>query len=631
MSIRRLDPILIDQIAAGEVIERPAAAVKELVENAIDAQASRIDIRIEQGGRRLIRIVDDGIGMGAEDLALAIERHATSKLPDGSLEKVSTLGFRGEALPSIGAVARLTITSRPRPPRSPDEQGPEGIGKEKSDTAHLIRVDAGRVEPVRPAAFGLGTRIEVEDLFHATPARLKFLKGDRAEAQAAAVVVKRLAMANPQVAFSLSGEHLSGLDLPAEVADAEGNARRISRILGRDFRENAVQVAGQRGTMRLSGLVSVPTFHRASALDQYLFVNGRPVRDKLLIGALRAAYADTITAGRYPVVALFLDLDPALVDVNVHPAKLEVRFRENEAVRSLLIGAIRDALSSAGHHASTRGGAAMLQRLHAHGLGHIPPAQAALAHSPERPLSFAFPTGYPAAHPESSAFQSQMPERATPGQGFAEAAGAAAAFAANPVATEAPFPPLGFARAQFHETYILAQTAEGVVIVDQHAAHERLVYERLKAARAGGGIPRQPLLIPAILDLDDTVIAGLLDAAPALAEAGLVLESFGPGAIAVQEIPAALIGADIALLVRNLAESLEDWGGAGSLDARSDYVLKTFACHHSIRAGRRLKLEEMDALLREMEATPGSGQCNHGRPTYIALGLKDLERLFGRS
>ena len=613
MLIRRLDPVLIDQIAAGEVIERPAAAVKELVENAIDAHASRIDIRIEQGGRRLIRIIDDGIGMGAEDLALAIERHATSKLPDGSLERVSTLGFRGEALPSIGAVARLTITSRARPSSASGRASSGASGQEKDNPAHLIRVDAGRVEPVRPAAFGQGTRIEVEDLFHATPARLKFLKGDRAEAQAAVLVIKRLAMANPGIAFNLAGDHLSGLDLSAEAPDAEGQSRRISRILGADFRENAVSVARERGAMRLSGLVSVPTFHRASALDQYLFVNGRPVRDKLLIGALRAAYADTITAGRYPVVALFLDLDPAMVDVNVHPAKLEVRFRESEAVRSLIIGGIRDALASAGHQASTRGGAAMLSRLQAHGLTHIP----------ERPLSFAFPTGYPAPSPAPAS----LPTPAV--SGFAEAAGVATTL--EPLPPETATPPLGYARAQFHETYILAQTGEGVVIVDQHAAHERLVYERLKKARAEGRIATQPLLIPAVVDLDEGTCASLLDLASALAETGLVIEPFGPGAIAVQEIPAALTGADIGRLVRDLAESLDEWGGAESLEARHDYVLKTFACHHSIRAGRRMKLEEMDALLREMEATPGSGQCNHGRPTYIALGLKDLERLFGRS
>lgn len=605
MPIRRLDPVLIDQIAAGEVIERPAAAVKELVENAIDAGARRIDIRLEQGGRRLIRITDDGIGMGPDDLALAIERHATSKLPDGSLERISTLGFRGEALPSIGAVARLSITSRTRSPA------------EHQNQAHLIRVDAGRVEPVRPAAHGEGTKIEVEDLFHATPARLKFLKGDRAEAQAAALVIKRLAMANPAIAFSLSGDHLSGLDLPAEAADAEGSARRIGRILGADFRENAAEVSGQRGVMRLSGLVSVPTYHRASALDQYLFVNGRPVRDKLLIGALKAAYADAMTVGRHPVVALFLELDPAMVDVNVHPAKLEVRFRENEAVRSLIIGAIRDALSAAGHHASTRGGTAMLSRLQAHGIMHIP----------ARPLSFAFPQGYAASPVPAPATPSSiaLPRETAQQYGFQEAA-------PEPeiAVREAP-PPLGYARAQFHETYILAQTEEGVVIVDQHAAHERLVYERLKKARANGPVPRQPLLIPAIVDLDDARIARFLEAADALAEAGLVIEPFGPGAIAVQEVPAALAGSDILSLMRDLADHLDEWGGAESFEARQDYVLKTFACHHSIRAGRRMKLEEMDALLREMEATPGSGQCNHGRPTYIALGLKDLERLFGRA
>ncbi len=601
MPIRRLDPILIDQIAAGEVIERPAAALKELVENAIDAGASRIEIRLEQGGRRLIRVIDDGIGMDQEDLALSIERHATSKLPDGRLERVSTLGFRGEALPSIGAVARLAITSRAR----------------GNAAAHLIRVDTGRVEPPQPVAHGAGTRIEVEDLFHATPARLKFLKGDRAEAQAAALVVRRLAMANPGVGFQMSGDHLSGLDLAPETRDAEGAARRIARILGAEFRANAAPVAARRGPMQLSGLVSLPTFHRAGTLDQYLFVNSRPVRDKLLIGALRAAYADTMASGRHPVVALFLDLDPESVDVNVHPAKLEVRFRESEAVRGMIIGAIRDALAAAGHQASTRGGAAMLARLQAQGLTHIP----------ERPLSFAFPGGYPAALVAAAS----QAERAQP-YGFAEAGRAAATLAqVEPAAGETGFPPLGYARAQFHETYILAQTAEGVVIVDQHAAHERLVYERLKAARASGVIASQPLLIPAIVDLDEATIARLLDAAPALAEIGLVIEPFGAGAIAVQEIPAALAGADVVALVRDLAESFEDWGGVGNLEARRDYVLKTFACHHSIRAGRRLKLEEMDALLREMEATPGSGQCNHGRPTYIALGLKDIERLFGRS
>lgn len=601
MPVRQLDPVLIDQIAAGEVIERPAAAVKELVENAIDAGARRIDIRLEQGGRRLIRVTDDGMGMPPDDLALAIRRHATSKLPDGQLDRILTLGFRGEALPSIGAVARLQLTSRTR-----ESEG------------HAILVDAGQVGPIRPAAMAPGTRVDVTDLFFATPARLKFLKGDRAEAQAAALVVRRLAMAHPEIAFSLAGDHLSGFDLPAEAAGEAGLKRRIARLIGDDFAENAAPVAGERLGYRLGGFVSLPTFHRASALDQYLFVNGRPVRDKLLIGALKAAYADSLMAGRHPVVALFLELDPAAVDVNVHPAKLEVRFRESEAIRGLMISAIRDALAGMGHQASTRGGEAMLQRLRAQGLGHIPPA------APARPLSFVFPEPRLTAYPVTSAATSP------PVGMFSEPAFHSEAMQAGAEERIAD-PPLGHARAQFHETYILAQTRDGVVIVDQHAAHERLVYERLKKARASGSIPRQPLLIPAIIDLPEPAIAALVEQADALADAGLVIEPFGTGAVAVHEVPAALAGADLVMMIRDLADHVAEWGGAESLSARQDHVLKTFACHHSVRAGRRLRLEEMDALLREMEATPGAGQCNHGRPTYVELSLKDLERLFGRA
>ncbi|MCZ8182365.1 MAG: DNA mismatch repair endonuclease MutL [Beijerinckiaceae bacterium] len=605
MPVRQLDPVLIDQIAAGEVIERPAAAVKELVENAIDAGARRIEIRLEQGGRRLIRVTDDGAGMPPEDLALAIRRHATSKLPEGQLDRILTLGFRGEALPSIGAVARLQITTR--------AAGGEG---------HAILVDAGQVGPIRPAAMAQGTRVEVSDLFYATPARLKFLKGDRAEAQAAAVVIRRLAMAHPGIAFTLSGDHLSGFDLAAEAPGEEGLRRRIARLIGEDFTGNAATLAAERNGFRLSGLASLPTYHRASALDQYLFVNGRPVRDRLLIGALKAAYADSLMAGRYPVVALFLELDPAGVDVNVHPAKLEVRFRDAEGIRSLMIAGIRDALAGMGHQASSRGGEAMLQRLRAQGITHLGTGSL----PPPRPLSFVFP-------------DQRLPEwpvPAMPNAGFAEPARISEPVAARDpghadAGEDAACPPLGYARAQFHETYILAQTGEGVVIVDQHAAHERLVYERLKQARAEGAVPRQPLLIPAVIDLPEPAIASLLDQAGALAEAGLVIEPFGAGAIAVQEVPAALAGSDIVALLRDLADQVSEWGGSESLAARQDHVLKTFACHHSVRAGRRLRLEEMDALLREMEATPGSGQCNHGRPTYVSLSLKDLERLFGRS
>lgn len=590
MPIQRLSPLLIDQIAAGEVIERPAAAVKELVENAIDAEARRIDVVIEKGGRRLIRITDDGIGMRPDDLALAIERHATSKLPDGRLDQIATLGFRGEALPSIGAVARLTITSRAR--------GGEG---------NRIRVDAGRIEPTRPASLSSGTRVEVEDLFHATPARLKFLKGDRAEAQAVALVMRRLALAEPGVAFSLAGDHLTGFDLPAESPDEAGRTRRIGAILGREFIENSTSLLAGRDGLALSGRVSLPTWHRASAFDQYFFVNGRPVRDKVLIGALRAAYSDTIVSGRHPSVALFLTLDPGLVDVNVHPGKLEVRFRDAEAVRGLIVRAIRDALAREGHRAASRP-AAVLERFRA--------PEAAVPALPD--MGYRLFEDSPNRTAQVPAYRTAMP-------GFAEAPQASYA----PVETTA-VPPLGFARAQLHETYILAENAEGVVLVDQHAAHERLVYERLKRARNEGAITRQMLLIPAVVTLDPASTERLIAAAAMLEPLGLLLEPFGPETILVREVPGLLAHVDPAKLARETADTLAEWGGTEGLEARMDLVLKTFACHHSVRAGRKLKLEEMDALLREMEATPASAQCNHGRPTSIRLSRSDLDRLFGR-
>ncbi|MGL5445783.1 MAG: DNA mismatch repair endonuclease MutL [Rhabdaerophilum sp.] len=596
MSIQRLSPLLIDQIAAGEVIERPAAAVKELVENAIDAQARRIDVVIEQGGRRLIRISDDGMGMGPEDLALAIERHATSKLSDGRLDQISTLGFRGEALPSIGAVARLTITSRPRSPASGD------------DIAHRIRVDAGQIEPPRPASLSKGTRVEVEDLFHATPARLKFLKGDRAEAQAVAQVMRRLALAEPGVAFSLAGDHLSGFDFSAETVDESGRDRRIGAVLGREFVANAVAVSAERDSVRLSGLVSLPTWHRASAFDQYVFVNGRPVRDKVLIGALRAAYSDTIVSGRHPTVALFLTLDPAMVDVNVHPGKLEVRFRNGEAVRGLMVRAIRDALAREGHRSVSRPAAA-LERFR------VPP------HAPVLPGM-----GYRRFEPSADAIPlAPAPPMA---RGFAEAP--QATYAPPPPVETNAIPPLGFARAQVHDTYILAENAEGIVLVDQHAAHERLVYERLKRARIEGSLSRQMLLIPAVVTLDPASADRLVAAAAMLEPLGLSLEAFGPDTILIREVPGQLAHVDPTKLARETADTLAEWGGTEGLEARMDHVLKTFACHHSVRAGRKLRIEEMDALLRDMEATPASAQCNHGRPTSIHLSRADLERLFGR-
>lgn len=611
MPVRRLDPVLIDQIAAGEVIERPAAAVKELVENAIDAGARRIDVVVEKGGRRLIRITDDGSGMGPEDLALAIERHATSKLPEGRLDSIRTLGFRGEALPSIGAVARLTISSRPRAAtRSAEEPLPEGIGQREA-AGHRIRVDAGRVEPVRPAAIAPGTRVEVEDLFHATPARLKFLKGDRAEAMAVSQVMRRLALARADIAFSLAGDHIAGFDLAAQTADNAGLARRVEALIGTEFMENATRLEASHDQIGVSGFISLPTYHRATAEAQYFFVNGRPVRDRLLLGALRAAYADTIVSGRHSSVVLFLGLDPERVDVNVHPGKLEVRFRDSESVRNLLVRSIRDALAGEGHRAASRP-SALLERFRVN----------------ERAPMAALPgLGY-RRHADPPPAPVEAPPPVWLRGGMAEAQQAFGAKADEPETLA--IPPLGFARAQIGETYILAENAEGLVIIDQHAAHERLVYERLKRARAEGGIMRQMLLIPAVVTLDPAARDRLAAAADLLETLGLVVEGFGGDAILIREVPAALAHVDAGKLARETADTLAEWGGCEGLEARLDLVLKSFACHHSIRAGRKLRLEEMDALLREMEATPASAQCNHGRPTSVRLSATDLERLFGR-
>ena len=599
MPVRRLDPILVDRIAAGEVVERPASAVKELVENALDAGARRIEVVIEQGGRRLIRVNDDGAGMTASDLDLAVERHATSKIPDGDLSNISTLGFRGEALPSIASVAHLEIHSRPA-------AAPNG---------HMIRVDEGRKHAVAPAAHQGGTRIDVRDLFAATPARLKFLKSDRAEAQAVADVVKRLAMAHPQVRFALSGDNLTALEYAACPVGSEGLLTRIAQILGNDFRDNALEVDAEREAIRLTGFAGLPTYHRANALSQYLYVNGRPVRDRLLQGALRAAYMDYLPSDRHPALVLFITCDPRIVDVNVHPAKAEVRFRDPGLVRGLIIGALKQTLAAAMHRATTTGGDRTIDML-------------ARRNFPQAGLRPA-----PAANWDWRA----SPAAPAP-QGFGETG--QAAFSHMPSAdmrTHASVPapdlvdaPLGAARAQLHDTYIVAQTREGIVIVDQHAAHERLVYERLKHQRVETGIARQLLLIPVIVELDGGEVDRLLESSATLAELGLVVESFGPGAVAVSEVPALLRNGNIAGLVRDVADTLAETGSATSLERRLDHVLATMACHHSVRAGRRLSGEEMNALLREMEATPGSGQCNHGRPTYVELKLADVERLFGR-
>ncbi len=600
MTIRRLDPILADRIAAGEVVERPSAAVKELVENALDAGATRVDVTIEGGGQKLIRVIDDGDGMVEADLALCVERHATSKIPDGDLTNIATLGFRGEALPSIASVARLEIFSR--------ASGAEHGSK--------LRVEFGAVGALVPAALAQGTRVEVRDLFAATPARLKFLKSERSEAQAVADAVKRLAMANPGVRFSLGGEGLSGFDHQACPPGVEGLLARLTQVLGRDFRDNALAVEAERDGVKLWGFAGLPTWHRANSLAQYVFVNGRPVRDRQIAGAIRAAYMDYLSSDRHPSLALFLECPPRMVDVNVHPAKAEVRFADPGFIRGLVIGALKQSLARALHRATPSIAPAAIEKFTAG-------AQAGFFTRPAPARDWDWRAS--PAHPGSQA-------------GFDDAANDFydAAPAADARAHEiAPAPddlaaPLGAARAQIHETYIIAQTSDGLVLVDQPAAHERLVYERLKRARAENGVARQALLSPLVVDLNEADAARLVEAAPLLASLGLALEPFGPGAVAVHEAPAELKIAAIEPLLRDLADSLAEEGQAAPLEKKLDHVLATMACHHSVRAGRRLAPEEMNALLREMERTPGAGQCNHGRPTYVELKLADIEKLFGR-
>jgi DNA mismatch repair protein MutL len=605
MAIRLLPPDIVNRIAAGEVIERPASAVKELVENAIDAGARRIDVTLKDGGRDLIQVVDDGIGMTPEELTLAVERHATSKLPGNDLTHIATLGFRGEALPSIGAVGRLTLTSR----------------KQGAEEAWRLAVEAGAKGRPEPAALGQGTRIDLADLFFATPARLKFLKSTRSEFGHAEEVLQRLAMAHPEIAFSLSdGDRvvLRYAATPGLMTDGvAARLERLSAIMGREFAENALPIDAEREGHRLTGFIGLPTLNKATAARQFLFVNGRPVRDRLLQGAVRGAYQDFLARDRHPLVALFLDLPAEEVDINVHPAKAEVRFRDPGLVRGLIVGAARHALAAAGHRASTTVAAAAL--------GSFRPE----AQMPGRPGEPGWRGAWPASAPPRGLAEAAALAYA-PFEGFerpqarpleaheAETAGAPAGF------------PLGAPRAQVHETYIVAQTAEGIVIVDQHAAHERLVYERMKQALADGGVKRQGLLIPEVVELDPAAAERLAARAGELAELGLVLEPFGQGAVVVREVPALLGEVAVKSLVQDLADEIAEFGAALGLKERLEEVCGTLACHGSVRAGRRLNLAEMDALLRQMEATPHSGQCNHGRPTYVELKLADIERLFGR-
>ncbi len=606
MRIRELPETLINQIAAGEVIERPASAIKELVENAIDAGATRIEVATAGGGKSLMRVIDNGSGMSAQELEMAVRRHCTSKLETG-LDDIHTLGFRGEALPSIGSVAKLSITSR----RKGDDHGAE------------IAVHGGKLVPVKPAAANVGTVVEVRDLFFATPARLKFMKSERAESAAITEVVRRMAIAFPQIRFVLSGPDRSTIEFSST---GEDQLSRIAQVLGKDFKDNAIEINAERDSVELTGFAGVPTFNRGNAQHQYAFVNGRPVQDKQIMSALRAAYAETIPSGRYPVAVLSITIDPALVDVNVHPAKSDVRFRDPGLVRGLLIGAIREGLQREGMRASTSGAAAMVNAFRpGFGTGgHSSPQQAWTPQSsPYRPYS------------QPSLNESEGP--ATYQQsGFDAFAQPSARAEAAP--TEVPPPPpsptgmnLGAARAQLHENYIVAQTADGLVIVDQHAAHERLVFEAMRKALHDKRLASQVLLIPEIVDLPEDDCDRLMEHADALGQFGLAFERFGPGAIAVRETPAMLGEIDAAGMIRELADEIAEWNTANALSARLEYLAATMACHGSVRSGRRMVTEEMNALLRQMEATPGSGQCNHGRPTYIELKLADIERLFGRS
>ena len=607
--IRRLPPDAVNRIAAGEVVERPAAAAKELIENALDAGAQSIRVRIEGGGLTRLLVEDDGLGMSADELPVAIERHATSKLAadeDGHVDllDIRTMGFRGEALPSIGSVSRLGILSK-------------AVG---ADAAFEITVDAGRIDGPNPAPWsGLtssGTRVDVRDLFYATPARLKFMKTERSEAQAIADTVRRLALARPDVAFHLETDERTVIKLQAEQGDAsEARLRRLGAVLGKEFRENAVEIGAEREGVRVSGFAGLPTFNRGSAQHQYLFVNGRPVKDRLMVGVIRAAYQDFLARDRHPMAVLFLDLSPMQVDVNVHPAKTEVRFRDSGNVRGLMIGALRHALAAAGHRASTTVADAALGAATSHVAPSLPWNTGQARWSPARPVV------------ETQTYAGMSDNRPATFEAFGGAPSARVELAPD---ASADTPPLGVARAQVHETYIIAQTADGMVIVDQHAAHERLVYERMKAQMAGEGVRRQALLIPEIVELSEEEALRVLDRADELLVMGLEVEPFGRGAVAVRATPAIFGEMDVKGLIRDLADDFAEYEAGLALKERMEEVMGNMACRGSVRAGRRLTADEMNALLRQMEVTPHSGQCNHGRPTYVELKLADIEKLFGR-
>ncbi|WP_289150031.1 DNA mismatch repair endonuclease MutL [uncultured Salipiger sp.] len=612
--IRQLDESAINRIAAGEVVERPASAVKELVENAIDAGARRVAIEIADGGKTLIRVTDDGCGMSADELPLALSRHATSKIDGSDLLDIHSFGFRGEALPSLGAVGRLTIQSR-----AAGEEGAE------------ISVAGGQTGGVKPCALNGGTVVTLRDLFYATPARLKFLRTDRAEMQAISEVIKRLAMAEPSVGFTLR-DVSDGKDRVTFRADPcsgdlfDALRGRMGQVMGAEFTDNALSIDAEREGFRLTGLAALPTYSRGSSVAQHLFVNGRPVQDRLLHGALRGAYADFLSRERHPAVALFVDCDPHKVDVNVHPAKSEVRFRDPGIVRGLIVSALRHALAEAGHRASTTVAGATLGAMRPE----PQPAAAPRVYQMDRPSQGALSSAWRAQAPAPQPYAPPAPQ---PTSGFAEFS---RDYSGRVDVVEEPEQPaealpLGAARGQVHENYIIAQTADGVVIVDQHAAHERLVYEKLKRQLAERGVAAQALLIPEIVEFSADDLSRLLSVADELSRMGLTVEPFGGGAVAVRETPAILGEVNAKALLNDILDELADYGSSQLVQEKIEAILSRVACHGSIRSGRRMRAEEMNALLREMEATPHSGQCNHGRPTYVELKLSDIERLFGRT
>ena len=607
--IRRLPNGLINRIAAGEVIERPASAVKELVENSIDAGATKIEIIMRDGGRTFISVTDNGCGMSKQDLVLAVERHATSKLPTDNLDNISTLGFRGEALPSIGAVSKLTIKTRSK----------------NMDTAWRIDVAGGDVEAATPSSLKQGTQVEIRDLFYATPARLKFLKTDRTETGRTTDMIRRIAMVNPNISFTLN----DGTRTNIRFNGAQGNLpnirlSRIGEVIGRDFEDNSLLVEAEREGFMLTGYAGLPTLNRRTSSHQFLFVNGRPVHDKLLYGAVRAAYSDFLAYDRHPLVVLFLDAPKSTLDVNVHPAKSEVRFQEPGLVRGLIIGALKKTLAEAGYQTSSTVSNAALGILN-------------------KSISKVAPTGVRRSSQYYKTFDPSQNKHLHSSLATNEITNEYLDLNSAPMArTDSPSDqsfeslneigsfPLGAAQAQLHKNYIVAQTNEGLVIVDQHAAHERLVYEKMKIHLKEGGIKRQVLLIPEVVDLENAKIQRLLELKDDFTRLGLILEKFGEGAILVREIPSILGDINIKNLVIDIVDELEEFGSSTVLEDKLGHICGTIACHSSVRSGRTLRIEEMNALLREMEATPHSGQCNHGRPTYVELKLSDIEKLFGR-